>query len=283
MENNPRKIQTGSFYTYLNETGAGNQEAILFLHGSGPGASAWSNWQYILPEFGDKFHCIAPDLIGFGKSEHPQNPPLGMSKWMRIWTDQIISLLDSLEIPKIHLVGNSAGGAVALQLMMDFPDRFDRIVLMGAAGAPTKITTELDRTWGYYDAPSPELMANIISWFSYNSSGITAELKQIATMRFEAAMNPDVRRSFEAMFPAPRQQHLDDVIIPDGTLRNMNHPFLLIHGLEDLLVNVDTSYYLIKHLPKAQMHIFNHCSHWTQIEYKDAFHTLLLQFFLKNL
>jgi len=82
------------------------------------------------------------------------------------------------------------------------------------------------------------------------------ELKQIAAMRHEASMNPDVRRSFEAMFPAPRQQHIDELVIPDGSLRNMHHPVLLIHGLEDLLVNVDTSYYLIQHLPNAQMHIF---------------------------
>jgi 2-hydroxymuconate-semialdehyde hydrolase len=282
MQNNSRKLQTGSYQTYLNETGENQQQAILFLHGSGPGASAWSNWQYIMPEFGEKFHCLAPDLIGFSKSEHPQNPPSGMRKWLRIWMEQIIGLLDALKIEKTHLVGNSMGGAISLQLMMDFPERFDRVVLMGAAGAPTKITNELDRTWGYFDDPSPELMANIISWFSYDQTAIQSELKQIATMRHEASMNPEVRRSFEAMFPAPRQRHIDDLVIPDGSLRNMHHPVLLIHGLEDLLVNVETSYYLIRHLPNAQMHIFNHCSHWTQIEYKKAFHLLLWQFFQNN-
>lgn len=268
--------------TYLNECGAGQKEAILFLHGSGPGASAWSNWQYIMPEFGEKFYCLAPDLVGFGKSHHPEEPPNGMRNWMRLWMDQLISLLDELNLERVHLVGNSMGGAIALQLLMDFPDRFNRVVLMGPAGAPTTITPELDRTWGYYDDPSPELMANIISWFSYNQSIIGDQLKDISKMRHEATLDTNIRRSFGAMFPAPRQQHLDELVIPDGSLRNMDHPILIIHGQEDLLVNVDTSYYLIKHLPNAQMHIFSHCSHWTQIEYKESFHFLLKGFFEKN-
>ncbi|MAT57929.1 MAG: 2-hydroxy-6-oxo-6-phenylhexa-2,4-dienoate hydrolase [Ignavibacteriae bacterium] len=268
--------------TYLNESGKNNKDAILFLHGSGPGASAWSNWQYIMPEFGEKFYCLAPDLVGFGKSHHPEDPPKGMRNWMRLWMDQLISLLDELNLEKVHIVGNSMGGAIALQLLMDFPDRFNRVVLMGPAGAPTKITPELDRTWGYYDDPSPELMANMISWFSYDQSIIGDQLKDISKMRHKATLDTNIRRSFEAMFPAPRQQHLDELVIPDGSLRGMDHPILIIHGQEDLLVNVETSYYLIKHLPNVQMHIFSHCSHWTQIEYKESFHYLLKGFFEEN-
>lgn len=279
MEEVVNRIVKSANNTYINECGASHKEAILFLHGSGPGAGAWSNWQYIMPEFGEKFHCIAPDLVGFGKSNHPEKPPKGMRNWMRLWMDQIISLLDELKLEKVHMVGNSMGGAISLQLLMDFPERFDRVVLMGPAGAPTTITTELDRTWGYYDDPSPELMANIISWFSYDNTVIGDQLREIAKMRHEASSDPNIRRSFEAMFPAPRQQHIDELVIPDGSLRNMNHPILLIHGQEDLLVNVETSHYLIKHLPNAQMHIFSHCSHWTQIEYKESFHFLLKGFF----
>ncbi len=277
-----RVLET-SYTTYMNESGPNQEEAILFLHGSGPGASGFSNWQYILPEFGENFYCIAPDLAGFGKSYHPEDPPLGMRKWMRIWMDQLIGLLDSLELEKVHLVGNSMGGAIALQLLMNHPERFKKVVLMGAAGAPTTLTPELDRTWGYYDDPTPELLANMISWFSYNQNTNKEQLNEIAKMRYEATMQPEVRRSFEAMFPAPRQKHLDEIVIPEGSLRTMDHPFLLIHGLQDLLVNVETSYHLIQHLSKAQMHVFNQCSHWTQIEYKAEFHALLHLFFTNKI
>ncbi len=282
MDITNRIVET-SYPTYINETGTEHKEAILFLHGSGPGASGFSNWQYIMPEFGENFYCVAPDLAGFAKSYHPEKPPVGMRKWMRIWTDQIIGLLDHLNLDKVHLVGNSMGGAIALQVLMNHPERFKKVVLMGAAGAPATLTPELDRTWGYYDDPSPELLANMISWFSYNQNTIKGQLSEIAKMRYDATMQPEVRSSFEAMFPAPRQKHLDEIVIPEGSLRNMDHPFLLIHGLQDLLVPVETSYHLIQHLPKAQMHVFNHCSHWTQIEFKKEFHALLELFFTNKI
>jgi 2-hydroxymuconate-semialdehyde hydrolase len=81
------EIQTGHTRTFYNHSGEGNAETILFLHGSGPGVSAWSNWQYALPFFDDKFDCLAPDLVGFGATEHPRNPPAGVRNWMRLWVD----------------------------------------------------------------------------------------------------------------------------------------------------------------------------------------------------
>jgi len=55
------------------------------LHGSGPGANAWSNWQFALPEFSTAYDTIAPDLVGFGKSTHPDPPPTHIRAWMRCW------------------------------------------------------------------------------------------------------------------------------------------------------------------------------------------------------
>lgn len=68
-------IQTGSFQTFLNEAGTDNDTTILLLHGSGPGANAISNWQFALPFLATKYHCLAPDIAGFGLSQH-NNPRL---------------------------------------------------------------------------------------------------------------------------------------------------------------------------------------------------------------
>ena len=47
------KVKTGSYETYLNRAGEGREEAILFLHGSGPGTTAWATWQYALAALGE--------------------------------------------------------------------------------------------------------------------------------------------------------------------------------------------------------------------------------------
>lgn len=252
---------------------------ILFIHGSGPGANGWSNWQLALPALSDRWDCIAPDLIGFGESHHPEPAPTGMRRWMRLWVDQMLGLLDALGVEQAHLVGNSMGGAVALHLLMEAPQRFDRVVLMGAIGAPCRLTPELDRLWGFYDDPSPALLAQAIRWFVYDDSFLRERLDEIVRIRYAAAMKEEVRRSFTAMFPSPRQKHLDDLIVPDSTLRRIEHPVLLVHGRDDLIVPVETSYYLVNRLQNVEMHIIGRCSHWTQIEHSRRFHELLTHFF----
>ncbi len=252
---------------------------ILFIHGSGPGANGWSNWQLALPALSDRWDCIAPDLIGFGESHHPEPAPTGMRGWMRLWVDQMLGLLDALGVEQAHLVGNSMGGAVALHLLMEAPQRFDRVVLMGAIGAPCRLTPELDRLWGFYDDPSPALLAQAIRWFVYDDSFLRERLDEIVRIRYAAAMKEEVRRSFTAMFPSPRQKHLDDLIVPDSTLRRIEHPVLLVHGRDDLIVPVETSYYLVNRLQNVEMHIIGRCSHWTQIEHSRRFHELLTHFF----
>jgi 2-hydroxymuconate-semialdehyde hydrolase len=89
------QVKTGDYHTYVNVSGEDKSNAILFLHGSGPGVTAWSNWQFALPALDEQFHCIAPDLAGFGATEHPKDSPKGMRSWMRLWVDQCLALLDT--------------------------------------------------------------------------------------------------------------------------------------------------------------------------------------------
>ncbi len=83
-----QKVATGPYTTHLYRSGQG--EAVLFVHGSGPGATGLSNWQLALPELGRDFLCLAPDLLGYGESTHPEPPPKGVRAWMRVWVDQLL-------------------------------------------------------------------------------------------------------------------------------------------------------------------------------------------------
>src|SRR5690242_2081001 len=104
-----KKTQTGNYQTFFLEGGEKTSETIIFLHGSGPGVSAKSNWKDVLPEFAGSFHVIAPDMFGFGSTDHPETYPKNGVEWMNIRVKQVIDLMDALEIEKAHLVGNSLG------------------------------------------------------------------------------------------------------------------------------------------------------------------------------
>ena len=273
-----RSIQTKNFRMHLNRTGAGNREAVVFLHGSGPGATAWTNWRFAMPVLGDTFDCLAPDLIGFGASDHPDPAPSGMHAWIEVWMQQVLELLDTLGHKTAHVVGNSLGGGLALHLANRYPQRFKRIALCGAIGVPFKINPKLDTIWGFFSDPSVKKMAEIISWFAYRPETLKDQLESIAKTRYDMAMSPGVSRSFKAMFPAPRQKHIDDFVLPDETLGRIKHPVLLIHGRDDVIVPVETSFYLLQKLPNVRMHIIGQCSHWTLVEYADVFERQLRDF-----
>ena len=150
---------------------------------------------------------------------------------------------------------------------------------MGPAGAPIPLTTELDRIWGFYEDPTPATMKNAIRWFSFDEGFIEDRLDEVARMRLEAAMRPDVRRSYEALFPAPRQRHLEDLVVPDAALRRIPNRVLIIHGRDDAVVPLSGSLHLLQQLTHVQLHVVGRCNHWTQIEHADTFHALLRGFF----
>lgn len=277
MNSNTPIIQTGSHKTRLTRVGRG--DPILFLHGSGPGATGMSNWTLASQTLADKYELLIPDLVGYGGSSHPDPAPSGMRRWMRLWIDQLLALLDQLDIERVHLVGNSLGGAVALHLLMEAPHRFHKVLLMGPAGAPIQLTPELDRIWGFYEDPTPASMKNNMRWFTFDDGFIVDRIDEVAHMRLEAAMQPAVRKSYERLFPAPRQRHLDELIVPPSALRRIHNPVLIVHGRDDSVVPFESSLYLLKHLHQVQMHVVGRCNHWTQIEHADTFHALLRGFF----
>jgi len=115
---------------------AGKGDPVVLIHGSGPGVTSYANWRLVLPALAENFRVVAPDMVGFGFSERPANIEYGL----QTWADQVVGLMDTLELPQAHLVGNSFGGAIALRIAAQHPDRVAKLVLMGSMGVPFPIT-----------------------------------------------------------------------------------------------------------------------------------------------
>lgn len=271
-----KKKDAGTYNTFFCEGGESNSETIIFLHGSGPGATSETNWRDILPVLSERYHVIAPDYYGFGKSEHPEIPPKSFWEWTNCRVEQILELMDYLKIEKAHLVGNSMGGYVSLHLVMTAPERFGKIMLMGSAGGETPgATPELIRMMGFYKNPTLSALKNLTTWFVYDQSSLGNELEAVLRERFEMIMRPEVKRSYlNNMFPSMP----GELLIPPSALKQMEHPFLLVHGVEDRFVPKESSLSLLEHLPNAQLHLVKGCGHWMQIEKRQLFLQLLTQF-----
>ncbi|MDR1621676.1 MAG: alpha/beta fold hydrolase [Synergistaceae bacterium] len=263
-----KSIKTGSYKTNYHDVGEGFPVALL--HGSGPGVTAWANWGKLFPLLEKEFRVIAPDLAGFGFTDRPE----GMEYNLNNWVQQTVGLLDALKIEKTNLVGNSFGGALALSMAIKYPERVGKLVLMGSMGVSFPITYGLDRVWGY--SPSQANMEELLEIFTYDHSFSTPALVKT---RYESSIQPGFQESFSSMFPEPRQKSVEKMASNENYIRNIPHETLIIHGREDRVIPIETSLRLINLIDRAQLHVFGHCGHWTQIEHTEEFADLLRNFF----
>lgn len=269
-------LNTGRFETFYCEAGQENKEVLLFLHGSGPGANSISNWQYILPELAKEYHVIAPDMYGFGKTQHPEVYPKTFWEWTQCRVDQILELLDKKNIDTFNIIGNSMGGYVSLNVVMQVPNRVKKVLLMGSAGGEAPPTPEIFRMVGFYRNPTFENLRNLTSWFVYDPSLIQDSLEEILKIRFEEVQREDIKGSYvQNMFPLVPGEGL----IPPSALRQMKQPFLLLHGVNDRFVLKESSLSMVQHLPNAELRLFTQCGHWIQVEKKQAFLEAVRDFF----
>jgi pimeloyl-ACP methyl ester carboxylesterase len=80
-------------------------------------------------------------------------------------------------------------------------------------------------------------------------------------------LDPPVRDSWAAMFPAPRQRWVDDLALSGAELAGVRQPVLLVHGRDDQVVPwMASTARLIDILPDNRAHILSNCGHWTMIE-----------------
>ncbi len=262
-----RRVRTGDFDTNVHDLGSG--PPLLMIHGSGPGVSAWANWRLAMPHLAKQARVIAPDMVGFGYTDRPPNQRYDMDAWVA----QAIGVLDALDVEQADLVGNSFGGALALALTIRAPERVRRLVLMGSVGVPFPITPGLDAVWGY--EPSLQRMRELLDIFAYDRELANDELAQL---RYEASIRPGFQESFTAMFPAPRQRWVDAMASAETDIRRIAHQTLIVHGREDRVIPLATSLTLASWIPRAQLHVFGQCGHWTQIEHAARFAQLVGNF-----
>ena len=116
-------VPTARLRTSLRHDGRGGQP-VLLLHGNVSSSVFWEDTVLALP---DGFRGLAPDLRGFGDSEAL---PVDATRGLRDFADDVHALVDTLELDRVHLVGWSMGGGVAMQYLIDHPDRVAGLTLV---------------------------------------------------------------------------------------------------------------------------------------------------------
>lgn len=264
-----KRADLGHYGANYLEAGSRDNPTVILLHGSGPGVTGYANWRLLIPQLESDFHVLAPDVVGFGYTDHPEGFEYNMDNWVAFMCD----FMDALGVEKAHFVGNSFGGALSLAMAVRHPQRVDRFVMMGAAGFPFEITDGLREVWGY--KPSVEAMRSLMSIFAYRKDLVSED---IIKSRYEASIRPGYQEAYEQLFPEPMQEKLDALAVTEDEARKVEHRVLLVHGREDVIVPMENSVRGHKLLKNSELHIYGECGHWTQVEKASEFAVLVKNF-----
>lgn len=266
-------VAVGDVMFHLSTSGTPSRPPALWLHGSGPGATALTNWEHVLDDLAGEFFNVAPDIIGFGDSTHPDPPPVGVKAFTELRVETLVGLLDHLALDTVDVVGNSMGGIIALCLALTHPERIRRIVLMGAGGAPVPITAELLSLILFYENPSVDAMTELMQTFVYDPSAFGGDLRAIAAARMPRATRPDVERSHRATFSPGAPLPIDET-----TMATVTQPVLVVHGDSDRLIPLEAARWYHEVLPNSRLEVVEHAGHWLQLEQHDTFVRLVREF-----
>ena len=276
FESTSRYVEVRDSLTlHLHEAGPTDAPTVVLLHGGGPGASAWSNFKSNIDPLAEHFHVLAVDQPGFGHSDKPTDHP----QYFSHSADALRDLLDTLNIDRVHIVGNSLGGGVAVRFALSNPARAGALVLMGPGGVGLNLfhadPTEGVRNLGaFVRSPTKATLEKFVRTMVFDQKIVTEELIE---ERFAVASTPESLAAMAAMGASFAGADWEMGMLW-RELHSLRSRVLLVWGREDRVNPLDGALVALKTIPRAQLHVFGGCGHWAMIEKTDEFNALTMQF-----
>lgn len=258
---------------HYNDCGSGD-ETVVMLHGSGPGASGWANFnRNIEPLVAAGYRVILMDCPGWSKSD----PIVCTGSRSELNARALKGLMDAIGLDKAHLIGNSMGGHSAVAFALANPARTGKLILMGGGtgGASSFVpmpTEGIKLIGALYRQPTIENLKRMMSVFVYDTSSLTEAL-------FQARLdNMLTRRDHLENFVKSAEANPKQFPDVGHRLGEIKAPALVIWGRDDRFVPLDTGLRLVAGLQNADLHVFSRCGHWAQWEHADKFNRMVLDF-----
>lgn len=258
---------------HYNDAGRGEQTVVM-LHGSGPGASGWANFnRNVEPLVKAGYRVILMDCPGWSRSD----PIVCTGSRSELNARSLKGLLDALGIGKVHIVGNSMGAHSAVAFSLAHPERVGKLVLMGGGTGGVSpfvpMPTEGIKLIGaLYRAPTIENLERMMSVFVYDSGSLTKELNMARLQNMLS--RPEHLENFVKSAEANPCQFPD----VGHRLGEIDAPALIIWGRDDRFVPLDAGLRLLAGMRNAELHVFSRCGHWVQWEHADRFNAMVADF-----
>lgn len=247
------------------EAGDAAKPTVILLHGLG-GQSA--NWAFNIPALAANYHVIAPDQIGFGKSDR-----LTIKYRVGTYVDFLDKFMSELKIEKASLVGNSLGGWVAALTAIKYPNRVEKVVLADAAGLkPPDIDLAQIYSLNYSTRDEVRQLVKLV-FFNQAIFGSEMFIEQSLTLRIAANDGYTINSLIESI------KRNEDFL--NGRLGEIKKPTLIVWGKQDGLLKLADGEQFKREIPGSELIVFDQCGHVPMVEKAADFNKAVLAFLAK--
>jgi pimeloyl-ACP methyl ester carboxylesterase len=260
----PKQVEI--FGQKINYIDAGSGPNLILLHGLGDDLNVW---EQTVPALAPKYRVWALDQIGFGVSDKPF-----INYRVSVLVEFLHAFCKKLGVEKATLVGNSLGGWVAAAFASAYPDRVEKLVLVGAAGYWPKHlgVQELTREQLMkLSASSPSAYKETLKWMLYDETFLTDDF-------VEQAYAAQLKRNDGYTIT----EFIESILLSedrlDGKMKRIRASTLVVWGREDEVTPFAIGEAFAMEIPGAQLSAIDRCGHMPQWECAGALNAALLKF-----
>ncbi len=259
---------------------AGEGPALLLLHGIGNNCQTWAG---VIDRLAETHTVIAPDLLGHGRSDKPRG-----DYSIAAYANGMRDLLSVLDIEQATVVGHSLGGGIALQFAYQFPERCQRLALVGSGGLGPELSAGLRAA----TLPGAELVLTALAGVSgplrlgmqlLERVGRATGRRRVGDLAeagdaLLALKDIEARRAFLRTLRGVVDARGQAVTALDRLYLADSIPMLVVWGGRDPIVPALHAETVRSRVPSARVEVFDGAGHWPHLDEPERFCDVLLDF-----
>jgi 2-hydroxy-6-oxonona-2,4-dienedioate hydrolase len=267
-------VDAGGIRTRYVQAGDPKAPPLIMLHGTG---SSWECFCATLESHARHFNCLAIDMAGSGFSERPDEPyEIGF------YVDHVLKFMDSMKIERASFIGVSLGAWVTSRLVVDHPEKVDRITLLAASGLIINPAT-MARTKGVRNAavddPSWENIKPVFNSILYKEEDRIPDLIQLRQAIYR---EPDMKQAMANILVLQNEDVRRRNLVTEDEWRGVKAPIFIILAPDDNPDYTTTGRRIAELAANVRTLTIDHVKHWAHFEAPDIFNPANLAFLLED-
>jgi pimeloyl-ACP methyl ester carboxylesterase len=257
---------------------AGDGPVVLLVHGM---AGSSATWNHVMPALAERFTIVAPDLLGHGESAKPRGE-YSLGAHANVLRD----VLNALGHDRATFVGQSLGGGVIMQMAYQFPERCERMVLVGSGGLGREVNLLLraltlpvtEQVFPLVCNPGVRAAADrVAGWLRHVGVRVSPAGEEM-WRSYASLADADARWAFFRTLRAVVDPGGQSVSATNRLYLAAQMPTLIVWGARDPFIPVEHAIATHDAIPGSRLEIFDGVGHYPHCEAPARFVEVLVDF-----